>query len=185
MVKKPGKDTGIFGEWLDDQMNTVYKNLGYSVFYDHGDRVKNPNVVAIKGIFGDTVSNVNRLADIDVLVVNKEGEVVLLIEIEERGMSPKKLIGDIFTILMCNRIAIKIAKKQEYFAVSSKTKLIIAGVVPPGAKRKIETVIKPQLKKFHRSGETLQSNNVKIVYANTIMETLDNLKNEMMTLFQL
>ena len=186
MTKKPGKETGTFGEWLDVQMNTVYKNLEYSVFYDHGDRAKNSNVVAIKGFFSSSnnVLNVNRLANIDVLVVNKEDEVILLIEIEEKGMSPKKLIGDIFTILMCNRIAVKKGSKQKYFVVSSKSKLIIAGVVPSGANEKIKTVIEPQLKKFHRSGETLQVNNIQIVYGNSIMETLDNLKNEMKTLFQ-
>jgi hypothetical protein len=73
MTKKPGEDTGIFGEWLDVQLNTVYKDRGYSVFYDHGNHVKYPNVVAIKGFFSenDKVFNVNRLADIDVMVVNK------------------------------------------------------------------------------------------------------------------
>lgn len=182
MAKNPGKDTGTFGEWLDDQMNTVYKDLGYSVFYDHGDRSKYPNVVAVKGFYGDIVSNFNRMADIDVLVVNKEDEVVLLIEIEENGMSPKKLIGDIFTILMCNTIAVKKARKQKCFRVTSKSKLIIAGVVPSGANEKIKKVIEPQLYKFQRSGETLQTNNVKIVYGKSIMGTLDNLKSEIMTL---
>jgi hypothetical protein len=117
------------------------------------------------------------------MVVNKKGEVVLLIEIEEKGMSPKKLIGDIFTILMCNRIAIKKDNKQKYFMVSSKSKLIIAGVVPSGAKRKIETVIEPQLKKFRRPGATLQSNNVQIVNGISIMATLNDLKSEIKNLF--
>jgi len=183
MTKKPGENTGIFGKWLDVQMTTVYKDRGYSVYYDHGDQVKYPNVVAIKGFFGDTVSNVNRMADIDVLVVNKQDEIVLLIEIEEKGMSPKKLIGDIFTILMCNKIAIKKANKQKYFTVSSKSKLIIAGVVPSGAKRKIETVIMPQLKEFRRPGETSQTKNIQIVYGINIKETLDNLKSEIKNLF--
>ena len=42
-------------------------------------------------------------------------QVLRLIEIEESNMPPKKLLGDVFATLMCNRFVVKIEKEQKYF----------------------------------------------------------------------
>jgi len=115
---KHGKMTEEFGIWLSQYLKT---NKEYSVFYDHGNPQENSNVAVIKGFFGDKVTNRNRLTDIDVMVVNNKKEVVLLIEIEESEMSPKKLLGDIFSIVMCNQFAVRTENKNKYFGLSSKT----------------------------------------------------------------
>ena len=95
MNNKHGKSTGKFGSWLNDYLGS---DSFYTVYYDHGIKTDDPNVAAIKGFFGDQVNNKNRLADIDVMVANIDKEIILLIEIEESEMSPKKLLGDIFSI---------------------------------------------------------------------------------------
>lgn len=84
-------------------------------------------VAALTGSCGETVSNRNRLADIDLLVANPEQEVILLLEVEGKISSPKKLLGDVFAVLMCNWIAIKQVNQQTYFTISPTARLLIAG----------------------------------------------------------
>ena len=142
MKSKNGKYTELFGEWLTESLG----NSRYTVYYDQGDKQREPMVAAIKGFLGKKVTNVNRLADNDVMVVNDNNEIILLLEIEEVKMSPKKLLGDIFTIEMCNRFAVRINKENKYFDVSPKTRLIVAGVVPNtgSGQKKIRDIILQQ-----------------------------------------
>ena len=86
MKSKAGKRTEEFGLWLTQNLRMSEQ---YSVLYDHGDKQENLSVAAIKGFFGDKVTNSNRLTDVDVLVANNN-EVILLIEIEENEMSAEK-----------------------------------------------------------------------------------------------
>ena len=65
MTSRDGKNTGEFGRWLSQKLES---NSQISVFYDHGNQKRDSNSTAIKGIYGDQVSNKNRLAYIDVMV---------------------------------------------------------------------------------------------------------------------
>jgi hypothetical protein len=181
---KDGKKTGEFGLWLT---RNIRMNSQYCVYYDHGNKQEDPMVVtvAIKGFFGEKITNTNRLADVDVMVVNNDNEVILLIEIEESKISPKKLLGDIFTAVMCNRFAVRIEKENKYFDVSSKTRLIIAGVVPnqENEQNKIRDTIIPRLQKLHILNDALQIDKIKIVTGKDISETLEKLKNEVKSVF--
>ena len=179
---KNGKKTEEIGLWLTQYLKP--KNR-YSVFYDHGNQLEDQTVVVIKGFFGDKVTNRNRLADVDVMVVNNDNEVILLIEIEESKMSPKKLLGDIFTAMMCNRFAVRIKKENKYFDVSSKTRLIVAGVVPNqgNERNKIRDTIMPRLQKFYIPNDALQIDKIKIVTGKDVSETLEELKNEVKSVF--
>jgi hypothetical protein len=179
---KKGKKTEEFGLWLTQYLKM---NSQYSVFYDHGNQQEDSTVVVIKGFFGDKVANKNRLADVDVMVVNNDNEVILLIEIEESKMPPKKLLGDIFTVVMCNRFAVRIEKENRHFDVSSKTHLIIAGVVPNqgNERNKIRDIIIPRLQNFHVPNDALQIDKIKIVHEKNISETLEELKNEVKSVF--
>lgn len=177
-----GKKTEEFGLWLTQYLKT---NSRYSVFYDHGNQQEDSAVVVIKGFFGEKVTNRNRLADVDVIVVNNDNEVILLIEIEESRMSPKKLLGDIFTSVMCNRFAVRIENENRYFDLSSKTRLIIAGLVPNQGNEQniIRDTIVPRLQKFHFPNDSLQIDNIKIVTGKDISETFEELKSEVKSVF--
>jgi hypothetical protein len=184
---KVGKRTGEFGQWLTQSLE---KDSQYSVYYDHGDKQRNSNVASIKGFYGheitDEVSNKNRLADIDVIVVNNDNnEALLLIEIEEGEMQPKKLLGDVLAILMCNRLAVRIKNKQRYFGISSKTQLIIAGLVSNrgNGQDKIRNIITPRLRQFDVPGDTVQVDKIKFVLGGNISETIEKLENEMKNIF--
>ena len=183
MKSKDGINTGKFGVWLKQHLGD---NSPYSVFYDHGNQQEDPSVAAIKGFYGYQVANKNRLADIDVMVVDdSKNEVVLLIEIEESEMPPKKLLGDVFAVLMCNKIAVKIETKQRYFSVSPNTQFVVAGMVSSrGAGRdKIKNTITPRLQQFGVPNGAIQIDKIKFVFGEDVFETIEELKIEVRSSF--
>ncbi len=183
MKTKGGKNTGEFGLWLSQQLESESQ---ISVFYDHGDRQEDSNVVAIKGFYGEQASNKNRLADIDVMVVNCETkEAILLIEIEESTMEPKKLLGDILAILMCNRFAVKIENEQKYFDVSPQTRLIVAGIVSSkgAGQDKIKQTIIPRLEQFYLPNDSIQMDKIELVYEDDISQIVIKLKRKIQSIF--
>jgi hypothetical protein len=172
-----GRDTDGFGRWLTGYLAASPTLSRYRVYYDHGDSTLD-NVAAIKGFYGDSVTNLNRLADVDVMVVSPLGEVVLLVEIEERGSSPKKVFGDAVTILMCNHFAVGRGRAQECFAASADTRLIISGVMPDRGTRiaKIEQVAAPRFREFTGLAGGILPGNVDFAFAPDIVATVSRLK---------
>ena len=183
MKSKDGERTGEFGLWLRRYLE---EDDRYSVYYDHGDREKDPNVGYVKGFFGRQVADKNTLAYLDVMVVDNDNyEVVLLIEIEESKMSPKTLLGDIFAALMSNQFSVGVGSEAKYFDPTSETCLIVAGwVESKGAgQEKIESTIAPRLLKFTAPEGEIQFDQIKFVVGNDIFETIEKLKREMRNLF--
>jgi len=163
----------------------VSKYGEYIVFYDHGDSRVESNVAETKGFFGHRVTNANQLASVDVMIANADKELIVLVEIEERELSPKKLLGDVFAILMCNGFAVKVGERQEYFTINSKTQLIVVGVVPPQGDRveKINKVIRQRLEQFQAPSDAIAPRNVSLVFTGGILSSLEALKEKMRKLF--
>jgi len=179
-MSRQGLQTGEFGYWLKNYLSDSPAN-SYDVYYDHGDRNKDPeHVAAIKGFCGDDVSNVNRIADIDVMVVDQKKNVKLLIEIEERAVSPKKLLGNVLAILMCNNIAVKINSEQTLFKFSEHTAAIVAGLVPDkgGRLEKVRSIIRPRIKELGGYPDGINSKNVEIIFENNLSSTIAELKKQ-------
>jgi len=174
-MDKQGELTGKFGEWLSGK---IKDSTSFSVYYDHGDKNAHGNVVATKGFVGDVVKNVNRLADIDLLVVDSRSRIKMIIEIEERSSSPKKILGDVFSILLCNRFAVRQGGEQIYYDVDDDTKLIVAGVVPDkgGRLQKIKDVIAPRIRQFTSPFNGVKSENVSLIFTGNIHNTMGFLK---------
>ena len=180
-----GEQTGEFGEWLAEYLKSSDHYQDLIVFFDHGNSNKCPNVAAVKGFYGDHVANRNRLADIDVMVANDDHEILFLIEIEESEMSPKKILGDVFSILFCNRVAVGIGVQNKYFAIRPETQLIVSGIVPcRGHKReKLKDVIMPRLKRFEVPRDAIDVEKVDCVYGKDILEMMCSLKDKMRAAF--
>ena len=89
---KHGNQIGQLGRWLEEQFDNEINLPRYQFYYDHGEP-SSPYVGAVKGFFGNKISNANCLADVDLVVVEPNGEAGLLVEIEERKSQPKKLLG--------------------------------------------------------------------------------------------
>jgi|APSaa5957512535_1039671.scaffolds.fasta_scaffold14499_5 hypothetical protein len=172
---KPGGETGAFGEEITKKYGR--ENI---IYYDHGDKNKNKNVFACKGFYGTSVGNVNRLADIDLFIADSDGNVKVLIEIEERESSPKKIIGDIFSIAMCNQVGVAINKKNSTnFQITKETYLIIGGVIPTQGNRKdkIENIIKERIKIFkHDDEDCLDLNKVELYFDGKIESALARIR---------
>jgi hypothetical protein len=177
MSPAQGLETDQFGQWLASWVKRNLSRLGYQVFYDHGDR-RLANVAAVKGFHGETVTSLNRLADVDVMVVDSKGAVVLLVEIEERASSPKKVLGDAITILMCSRFAVGRGTAQQYFEVTRDTRLVISGVMPDNGKRvrKIEEIIEPRFHEASGFKGGILPRQVEFVFAATMDEVLKKLR---------
>ena len=139
MPLKAGEKTGQFGLWLTNYIRMEQLDKNYFVYYDHGDPARYDNVKVIKGFIGEKVKNANRLTDIDVLVANRNNEILLLIEIEESPISPKTLLGDIFASLFSTEFAVKIRNENIYFSKTPGTHFIVASYNPSDKKRKIYT----------------------------------------------
>jgi hypothetical protein len=146
-IKKHRQESALFGQWLSDRLRKNPRYRHYAVYYDHGDKTVHPNVAAIKGIYGEKVTNSSQLTQVDVMVAKPNQEIIILVEIEEGQCSPKKIIGDIFANLMCNRYAVALEGEQRYFPITSQTVLVIAGIMNPrGAmKDQLEKTIKPRM----------------------------------------
>ena len=180
-MAKQGVLTGKFGEWLS---TILEDSTSFSVYFDHGDKNVYRNVVATKGFVGDIVKNVNRLADIDILVAGEKNEIKMIIEIEERPSSPKKIFGDVFSILLCNKFAVKQDGKQIYYTVHDDTKLIVAGVVSDkgAGLKKINEVVGPRIRQFSSPFNGIKPENVNLIFSGNIHHTIDALKKTVRTL---
>ncbi|MEA3376092.1 MAG: hypothetical protein U9R72_07865 [Chloroflexota bacterium] len=171
MMNQQGVATARFGEDLAKEFGSRYV-----VYYDHGNPDRRDNVAACKAFYGapgEGVHNVNRLADVDALLADSDGRALVLIEIEERPSSPKKILGDIFALAMSNHVAVG-RGDQKYFAIGAHTRLVIAGVLTgKGASReKVETLIAARLSSFHREKRELSLGNVRLVFRESIEAAL-------------
>jgi hypothetical protein len=177
-TSKHGEQSGLFGQWLTDRMRGIPEWQDYLIFYDHGDKAAQPNVVAIKGIYGEEVTSTTQLTQVDVMVAKPNREIVTLVEIEERPSSPKKLIGDVFANLMCSQYSITINGEQQYFSITAETRLILAGIMnPKGNKfKQLERVIKPRMNDFCAPEDAVRLDKVQFIFKDGIEEVIEELK---------
>jgi len=186
MDKKNGAETGRFGVWLAQRLGSMPKYQDYLVLYDHADTEKGAHPTVIHGFYGNTPTNVNRLAEVDVMVATPSKEVVLVIEIEESQSPPKKLLGDILAILMCNHFAARVAGEQKVFSVTDQTQLIIASVAAEhgSGQRKINDVIIPRMRQMVSSPDGIRTGNVRLLLRPDAGTTITALEEMVGQLFQ-
>ncbi|OGO28252.1 MAG: hypothetical protein A2Z16_15975 [Chloroflexi bacterium RBG_16_54_18] len=182
---RAGARTGVFGEWLTNYLQGITKYQDYIVYYDHGDPTAHSNVVAIKGLYGEEVSRINQLAQVDILVAKPNQEILTIAEVEEAPSSPKKILGDTFALLMCNRFSVQLLGKHLYFRITPETRLIIAGtIVKRGSKpEQLEKVIFPRMKSFTVPNDTFNPKNVSFIFKGTVGETITELEETFITWF--
>jgi hypothetical protein len=139
---------------------------------------REPNVAAIKGFFGSEVTNLNRLADVDIMVADPDRPVTLPIEVEERSCSPKKVLGDAVAIMMCNRFVVRLNGNQHNFEVSPTTQLVVSGILPDCGNRvkKVENVIAPRFRELRPFNGGIDPRNIDFVFMPSIDRTVDELK---------
>ena len=105
MSKPHGINTKAVGEELIARLDADPRYKGIQVFYDHGDASKR-EVCQPTSYMGRRYGSDATLSGIDIVVV-KGKSVLLAIEIEEHRVRPKDILGDIFGIVLADRIRIK------------------------------------------------------------------------------
>jgi hypothetical protein len=179
-TRRPGSATGEFGRSVAAMLQERGVEQQYHLFYDHGDPSTDPCVAAAKGVAGTSLSQQTRLADIDLVLATPEGKVVLLIEIEERPLSPKKLLGDLFTLLLCDRVAVRREGVNHFYEITPETRLVIAGITPDkGSQRaKYEEVILPRAQQVSGLPSGIPMSQVTLVLGETLEQMIERLKAE-------
>ena len=176
--KKHGQESASFGQWLTGSLRENPKYQDYAVYYDHGDSVAQPNMVAIKGIYGEKVTSSTQLTQVDVMVAKPNREIVALVEIEESQCSPKNIIGDVFANLMCSQYSILENGKHQYFSITPQTILIIAGIINlKGSKfAQLESIIKPRMCDFSAPDDAVRLDKVEFIFEDRIEAVIEELK---------
>lgn len=111
-----GDYTGKLGKELSEFFE--HNNLDFTVYYDHGDPSED-NVCVITPFFGE-FSRDNSLANTDIAIIdNKTNKLVLLSEVEESSTPPKKVIGDILSVFLADKVRIrnKAQDKEEFYPI--------------------------------------------------------------------
>jgi hypothetical protein len=149
---------------------------GNTVFYDHGDPRQNNNVGAITNFF-DELHRDTKLSEIDLAIIDKEGKVILLIEIEEKDDNPKKLIGDAMATLLGNGIDFK----GKPLAIGEwTTLLILAMTTGQGHEKRIQEIEN----RINQIVTDVKLNKMKIKGVRLVLfEKPDELKNTVMKYF--
>ncbi|MCB0062391.1 MAG: hypothetical protein KDE19_09755 [Caldilineaceae bacterium] len=185
-----GVETGRFGAWLVEQVAIAKPDAGYRIFFDHYQSASpdggEPVAVAIKGFYGQQVSNANRLADVDIAIVDSNNQVKILIEIEERSSSPKKIVGDVFAVAMCNRVEVKLGNQSRLFSITPETVLFVAGIINPKGNKlsQLHDLIHPRIQKFSSPPDGLSLTNVKFLFKQSIDSTIAELKTSVLAQLQ-
>ena len=111
------------------KLYTRYNGKKYHIYYDHGKgETRTQNTCKPTPYFGDfkDYSKETTLSNVDIVVLDeKKDKVLLLVEIEESGNNPKKVLGDIGAILISDGLMILDNKKREFHSYCSKVKYIL------------------------------------------------------------
>jgi hypothetical protein len=120
MSKKHGEITAALGKELNNSGELA--KLGYAVIYDHGKGGED-EVGVNSAWVGEEMKRDNRLAEIDIVVYTMQGHKArLLIEIEESGDNPKKIIGAAMATLFGEKIS---SSGQEDLQIGQWTTLLV------------------------------------------------------------
>ena len=175
--RKSGEKTGEFGLWLTEMLKDQPQ---FQVYYDHGNPEENDNVSVIKAFLGEKVTKENKLAEIDVMVVDQSDEILLLIEIEESPISPKTLLGDVFASALSSGFAAVRAGEQTYFRVTQQTQLWVAGYVLSENSQKTAFLahIQRKINVLNKANVTSSVGEVRLIIENDLESCLEMLKKQ-------
>jgi len=107
-------ENGYYTGKLGLKLSEKYKDTKYSVYYSHPNERDESNACRPQ-TFMNKCSNATSLSWLDIVFLNQErNQVELIIEIEEEGSEPKKVIGDIGSVILSDQIRITEAKEKDY-----------------------------------------------------------------------
>ena len=106
MVKVGGINTRTIGEKLKRQLDAdKSRYAGIKIFYDHGNSSQ-PEICQPTTYMGRRYGSDATLSGVNIVVV-KNNNVFIAVEIEESQIRPKTVLGDIFGVVLSDKIRIK------------------------------------------------------------------------------
>jgi len=130
---------GKFTRELGLKLYKKYLNSSYAVYYDPHikKRIDEPNACEPTPFF-DECSEATTLSISDIVIVNKNNNLVeLIVEIEESGSVPKKMIGDIGNIILSEKMRIN---RKNYNYGNVKFIFGVNGNIKGDSEKKIENI---------------------------------------------
>jgi hypothetical protein len=119
-------DMNAHGQQTTEAARSISLELnkrGYDVYYDHGKKGDFVGKIAVS--INKELGRIKEISQLDIAVIKKDtNKAIALVEIEETTDNPKKLIGDLFAVLMGSSIH---PPRIEKVRVGKWTTLIIIG----------------------------------------------------------
>lgn len=162
MAKKHGINTRSIAEELKKQLDVdKTRYAGINLFYDHGDSSK-PEVCQPTTYVGNRYGSDATLSSVDI-VVTKEKNVFIAVEIEESQIRPKTILGDIFSVVLSDKIRIK---GRTY---SIKNATVIIAISDNGKGKQFDKYDRLQrhIDKYLKDNPSKSVTKVKIISCNT------------------
>ena len=185
MQREVEEQIKMFGMWLADYLAGIPQYEDYLV---HCERARGEPKLSVmearRGLRGPANME-SRLADVDVMVAKPNKDLVVLVQIETEVASPKRILGAVLAILMCNRLALELDGVQQYYKIGPETKFVLAGTMTTGAYavRRIKETIWPRLQHFAITGDGIDPKNVIFVFRRPLSSTMRALRQLMELLF--
>lgn len=122
----------------------------------------------------------SHISELDILIGSRDKKAQILIEVEERSCSPKKILGNLFASLLCDRFEVKTKDGPVCFMVTSETRLIVCGIQPGHGKRidKIDRTIVPRLHALSSTPNEILPKNISLIFDESLEFTLELVKEE-------
>jgi|GEM_PF-6352403 len=104
-ISKAGSRTKKIVQSLRDNLARQARYKDIEVFYDHGGK-SDPAVCEPTPLMGREYGRDAKLAAVDIAVLRK-GNVSVVVEVEESKAEPKRVLGDIFSVVLSSGMQIQ------------------------------------------------------------------------------
>lgn len=162
MARAHGINTKNIAESLKKKLDADPKRYyGIKLFYDHGDSSK-PEVCQPTTYIGKRYGADATLSGVDI-ILTKDKNAFIAIEIEESQTRPKTILGDIFSVILSNKIRIK----GEPYSVKNATVIIAISDTGKGKQSAKYSRLERHLNKYIKLNTSTSKNKIRIVSCET------------------
>lgn len=158
MGKVHGINTRSIAEELKARLHADQKRFsGIDVFYDHGDS-SNAEVCQPTTYIGKRYGRDATLSGLDI-VLAKDNNVFLAIEIEESQVRPKTVLGDIFGVVVADKMRIR----KKTYSIKGTTLIVAIADEGKGKQSKKYLRLERHIKKYLKTRPSQGVSKVRIV----------------------
>ncbi len=163
-----GPETTNLGNRLTQKLKKVDNSL--KVYVGHGKLSQSKKV---QGFMSEEIDNGTKVAEIDIIIAKSNKNVLFLVEIEESRAPPKKILGDIFSILFCDGIQVD----KQIYSLNSQTKVLVGTHYNSDGKKASQfELINERIGLFTNPKGPLGINCIQFIYEENLSKTIDKIE---------